>query len=104
MRPSPREKCAAVTRPASIDSALNQPPSSDCRPNSPKETVLPRVALPFTFPRWLFLNFTRLGINGIAVLLGVQIIPVVYPNLDADMALGCLGLGKPVFDLGAQSR
>jgi len=36
----------AVMRPASIDSALSQPPSVACRPNSPKVTVLPRVALP----------------------------------------------------------
>src|SRR4051812_22261289 len=91
-------------RPASIASALSQPPSRDCSPNSPKATVLPRVALPFTFPRWLFLNFTRLGIKGIAVLLGVQIIPVIDPNLDPDVALGSLGLGKAVFDFGTQRR
>src|SRR5262245_9246675 len=97
-------ECVAVMRPASIASALSQPPSRDCRPNSPKLTVLPRDALPFTFPRWFFRNFTRLGINGIAVLLGVQVVPVVDPHLDADVPLGGLGLGKAIFDLGAQGR
>src|SRR5262245_37260060 len=101
-RPSPRIVCEAVTRPASIASALSQPPSSDCKPNSPNDTALPRDALPFTFPRWLFLNFTRLGICGIAALLGVQVVSVVDPNLDADVALGGLRLGKAVIDLGSQ--
>src|SRR5262245_4395301 len=101
-RPSPRMACEAVTRPASSASALSQPPSSDCKPNSPKATALPRVALPFTFPRWLFLNFTRLGIWGIATLLGIQKVSVVDPDLDADMALRRLGLGKTVVDLGAE--
>src|SRR5262249_50846603 len=101
-RPSPRTECAAVMRPASMASALSQPPSTDCRPNSPNVTVLPRVALPFTLPRWLFRNFTRLGMSGIAILLGIKIIPVVDPHLDADVPLGGLGLGEPVFDLRPQ--
>src|SRR5262245_52972157 len=82
-------------------SALSQPPSRDCKPNSPKLTKLPRDALPFTPPRWFFRNFTRLGINGIAVLL-VEIIAVVDPHLDADVALGGLGFGEAVIDLGAE--
>src|SRR5438128_2731916 len=102
-RPSPRMKWVAVTRPASIASALSQPPSSDCKPNSPKLTVLPRVALPFTTPRWLLRNFTRLGISGIAVLL-VEIIAVIDPYLDADVALGGLGFGEAVLDAGPQGR
>src|SRR5262245_63764060 len=101
-RPSPRTECVAVIRPASMASALSQPPSRACRPNSPKVTVLPRVALPFTLPRWLFRNFTRLGMSGIACLLGVQVVPVVDPDLDADVALGGLGLGEPVLDPGPQ--
>src|SRR5262245_9158049 len=63
-RPSPRMNWATVTRPASRASADSQPPSSDCRPNSPKATVLPRVALPRTRPRCVFRYFTRLGICG----------------------------------------
>src|SRR5438128_2707077 len=92
-RPSPRVACAAVTRPASIDSALSQPPSSDCKPKSPKATVLPRVALPFSRPRWLFLNFTRLGMRGIGRILPGQIVAIVDPNFDADVSLGGRGLG-----------
>src|SRR5262245_29979449 len=101
-RPSPRTECAAVMRPASMASALSQPPSSDCNPNSPNETVLPRWALPFTLPRWLFRYFTRLGICGIVRLLGVQIVPVVDPDLDPDVALRGLGLAEAVLDLRPQ--
>src|SRR5262245_57981534 len=88
-------------RPASMASALNQPPSSACRPNSPKDTLLPRLALPLTFPRWLFPRVPRLGMSGIAILL-VQIIAVVDPHLDADVPLRRLGLGKSVLDAGAK--
>src|SRR5262249_15901078 len=91
-RPSPRTAGAAVMAPASPASALSQPPSVACRPNSPNVTVLPRLALPFTLPRWLFRNFTRLGMSGIGRLLGVQVVPVVDPHLDADVPLGGLGL------------
>src|SRR5438034_7908082 len=97
-------KWLAVTRPASIASALSQPPSSDCRPNSPNATKLPRVALPLTFPRWFFRNFTLLGICGIAVPFVVQVVAVVDPHLDADMALRRLGLDEAVIDLGPQRR
>src|SRR6516162_3855150 len=97
-RPSPRTECVAVIRPASIASALSQPPSTDCRPKSPKVTVLPRWALPFTTPLWLFRNLTRLGMSGIGGLLR-QVIAVIDPDLDANVALGGLGLGKAVFDL-----
>src|SRR6516164_7165223 len=85
-------------------SALSQPPSIDCKPNSPNVTELPRVALPLTLPRWLFRNFTRLGKSGIGGLLGVQIIPVIDPHFDADMPLGGGGLGETVFHAGPQSR
>src|SRR5947199_3951212 len=97
-RPSPRTKCVAVIRPDSMASALSQPPSSDCRPKSPKFTALPRVALPFTLPRWLFRNFTRLGMSGMVRLLGVQVVPVVDPHFNADVALGGVGLGEAVLD------
>src|SRR5262245_31098378 len=101
-RPSPRTECVAVMRPASMASALSQPPSTAWRPNSPKVTALPRLALPFTLPRWLFRNFTRLGIKGIAVPFVRRIVAVVDPHLDADVPLGGLGLGKPVLDTGPQ--
>src|SRR5947209_15415970 len=98
-RPSPRTEWVAVMRPASMASALSQPPSTACRPNSPNVTVLPREALPLTLPRWLFRNFTRLGMSGMARLL-VQVVAVVDPTLDADVPLGGLGLGEAVLDLG----
>src|SRR5258708_37965988 len=82
-RPSPRRNCATVTRPASNASALNQPPSSDCRPNSPCDTELPRQALPLTRPRWLLRYLTRLGICGIGGILR-QIVAGIDPALDAD--------------------
>src|SRR5438105_6405508 len=103
-RPSPRTVWVAVMRPASMASALSQPPSRAWSPYSPNVTVLPRVALPFTLPRWLFRYFTRLGMSGIAVLLGVQVLPVVDPHLDADVALRGAGLGKPVLDARPQRR
>src|SRR5437588_1322299 len=89
-------------RPASMAWALSQPPSSACKPKSPNVTVLPRVALPFTLPRWLFRNFTRLGISGIAALLGVLILSVINPDLDANIALGSVGLGEAEINLGPQ--
>src|SRR6516225_1287147 len=103
-RPSPRTECVAVMRPASMASALSQPPSRACKPNSPNVTVLPRVALPFSLPRWLFRNFTRLGMSGIARLLIVQIVAVVDPHFDADVPLRGLGLGEAVLDLGPEGR
>ena len=60
-RPSPRIEWAAVMRPASIDSADSQPPSSDCRPNSPKLTVLPRVRVTFYLAALAFSELYPLG-------------------------------------------
>src|SRR5947209_6950041 len=142
-RPSPRTLWAAVTRPASIASALSQPPSSDCRPNSPIATKLPRWALPLTLPRWVLRNLTRLGIIAMTrppkgrfreasrteslpqpraapvpaaraprarrpeVLLRLlfdEVVAVVHPHLDADVALGRGRLGEAVLHLGPQGR
>src|SRR5262245_23625923 len=72
-RPSPRMNWATVTRPASRASADSHPPSNDCRPNSPKATVLPRLALPWTRPRCVFRYFTRLGICGMGRLLRARL-------------------------------
>src|ERR1700722_17422875 len=98
-RPSPRRNWATVTRPASIASADSQPPSSDCKPNSPCATVLPRQALPLTRPRWFLRYLTRLGICGIGRVLR-QIIAVVHPNLDSDVSLGRGRFRETVFDFG----
>src|SRR5690242_7089170 len=102
-RPSPRTEWVAVMRPASMASALSQPPSSACKPKSPNVTVLPRVALPFTLPRWLFRYLTRLGMSGIGVFLR-QVVAVIDPDLDADVPLGGLGLGEAELDLGPERR
>src|SRR5260370_25878973 len=90
--------------PASIASALTHPASNACKPNSPYATALPRLALPFSLPRWFFRNFTRLGMSGIGTLLGIQIIPVVDPNLDTDVALRGRRLGGSIFHASAQRR
>src|SRR3954471_20728005 len=79
-----------------------RPGSSDWRPNSPKATKLPRVALPLTRPFWLFRYLTRLGIRGIGRALHLQVIALVDPHLDSDVALRGLGLGEPVVDLGPE--
>src|SRR5262245_18281803 len=139
-------------RPASIDSALSQPPSSACRPKSPKVTAFPRWALPRTLPRALLRNFTLLGIKGMATTpslasgfrtpvlhTGVmtdparpftlparlapvaaavvpraggrrrrelrlldQVVAVVNPHLDADVALRRLGLREAELNPGSQ--
>src|SRR5262249_21097843 len=98
-RPSPRTKWLAVTRPASMHLALSQAGSKACSPNSPNSTVLPRVACPRILPRWFFRNLTRLGISAIARLLFGQVISLVDPHLDADVALCSFGFRKAVADL-----
>src|SRR5438105_135891 len=91
-------------RPASMASALSQPPSRAWRPNSPKVTVLPRLALPFTRPRSFFRTLTRLGISAIAPLLGVLILPLINPGLDTDLPLCRVCLRKAKLDARPQSR
>src|SRR6478752_1589226 len=91
--------CVAAIRPASIVWALTQPPSTACKPNSPKTTRWPRVALPFIRPLWLFRCFTRLGISAIVLVL---VHALVNPNLDANIDLGSTGFPKPVVDLRSQ--
>src|SRR5262245_45580406 len=99
-RPSPRMYCVAAIRPASIVWALTQPPSTACKPNSPKTTRLPRVALPFIRPLWLFRCLTLLGISAIGLVL---VHALVNPHLNANVALGRLGFHKAVIDLRPQS-
>src|SRR3990170_8558166 len=84
-RPSPRMYCVAATRPASIVAALTQPPCTACNPYSPKATRLPRVALPFIRPLWLFRCLTLLGINAIGLVLVIH--ALVDPHLDTDVSL-----------------
>src|SRR3982750_4000589 len=79
-----------------------RPGSSAWRPNSPKATKLPRVALPLTRPFWLFRYLTRLGIMGIGAALRLQVVALVDPDLDPDVALRRLGLGEAVVDPGPE--
>src|SRR4051794_11420620 len=79
-----------------------RPGSSACKPNSPKATKLPRVALPLTRPFWLFRYLTRLGIMAIGEALRLQIVALVDPDFNADVALVRLGLGEAVIDPGPQ--
>ena len=72
-----------------------------CKPYSPKTTVLPRVALPFIRPRWLFRCFTLFGI--IAIFVVSRIKTLIYPDLNADVALRRLSLRKAVIDFRSQS-
>src|SRR5262245_6591643 len=92
--------CCAATRPDSIVVALIHPPCKHCRPKSPKTTRLPRWALPFIRPLWLFRCFTRLGISATGHLASEH--ALIDPHLHADVALGRRGLGKPVVDIRPQ--
>src|SRR5262245_18693637 len=53
----------AATRPASMPRAGSQPGSIACRPYSPNDTSVPRVALPRILPRICLRHLVRLGIN-----------------------------------------
>src|SRR3954464_11578268 len=101
-RPSLRRYCEAATRPASMVWALIHPPWVDCSPKSPNTTRLPRVALPFIRPLWLFRCLTLLGISAIGLVLLIH--TLIDPHLDTNVSLGRHGLGKSVIDFGPQRR
>src|ERR1043166_543755 len=61
-----------ATRAASICMFVSHARSSVCRPNSPKSIRRLREAVPLRLPRWDLRYFTRLGINGITILLKLQ--------------------------------
>src|ERR1700719_2062590 len=60
-----------ATRAASICVFVIHARSSVCNPNSPKLIRRLREAVPLRLPRWDFRYFTRLGINGIKIRLGL---------------------------------
>src|SRR6266567_7710948 len=62
----------SATRAASIWVLVIQARSRVCNPNSPKSIRRLREAVPLRLPRWDLRYFTRLGINGITILLKVQ--------------------------------
>src|SRR5687767_8377009 len=92
--------CWAAIRPDSIVVALIQPPIKACKPKSPKTTRLPRVALPFIRPLWLFRCFTRLGIRAIGRVSLVH--SLIHPDLYANVPLGGSSLGKAIINLRPQ--
>src|SRR6056297_2363298 len=94
--PSSRTYCCAAIRPAWIVAALTHPASRDWIPKSPKTTRLPRVALPFMRPLWLFRCLTRRGISAIGV---VSVCSLVDPHLNPDVPLRRHRFGEAVIDL-----
>src|SRR3989442_9040709 len=95
----------SATRAASIWRFVTQPGSSAFRPYSPNASVAPRWALPFIRPRWALRYFTRLGISmaGASRLrrrLG-QHLALEDPDLHADGAVGRVGGGPAIVDVGA---
>src|SRR5512135_3341716 len=105
-------------RAASIWRAVRRPRPTAFRPNSPKLTLLPRVATPVLRPfcslRYFLLAgcsmfcsrlsyfLFRLGSHGRHRLLLASLITLVDPHLDADDAVGGLGFGEAIVDVGAQ--
>src|SRR5512142_2838145 len=105
-------------RAASIWRAVRRPRPTALRPNSPKLTVLPRVATPVLRPfcslRYFLLagcSMFRsrlsyflfwLGNNWGSNFLLVSLVALVDPHLDADDAVGRLGFGEAVVDVGTQ--
>src|SRR5580765_379216 len=101
--PSPRMYCMAATRQASIVVAFMYPACNDCRPKSPSETRLPRVALPLMRLLWLLRCLTRFGISAIGRFL-FCVSAQVDPNLHTDHPLGGHRLCKSVVDMCLQRR
>src|SRR5438046_6625192 len=66
-----------ATRAASSCVFVIQALSSVCKPNSPKSIRRLREAVPLRLPRWDLRYFTRLGINGIKILLRLQLAQAV---------------------------
>src|SRR5687768_776687 len=130
MRPPRLMWRVIARRAASIWRAVRRPRPTAFRPNSPKLTLLPRVALPVLRPfcslRYLRLagcstscscscwRLARLARGGLfrlnrRLLRGKQVLLAFrhdlafeYPHLDADDAVGRLRFGEPVIDVGAQ--
>src|SRR4029077_11011027 len=96
----------SATRAASIWRLVTQPGSSALRPYSPKASVEPRNALPRMLPRWALRYLTRLGISIEAPSRlrrrGAEHLALEDPHLHADGAVGGVGGGQAVVDLGPQ--
>src|SRR5512147_1168063 len=105
-------------RAASIWRAVKRPRPTAFRPNSPKLTLLPRVATPVLRPfcslryfllagcsmfcsRLSYFLFRLSDNRGCDLLLAD--VTLVDPHLDTDDAVGGLGFGETIVDIGAQS-
>src|SRR5829696_7328016 len=105
-------------RPASIWRAVRRPRARALSPNSPKETLAPRVATPLLRP-FCSLRYLRLagcsmfhsrfacflldfGRGHHRLLALAQDLALEHEDLHADRAVRGVRLGKAVFDVGAQ--
>src|SRR6185503_13332061 len=105
-------------RPASIWRAVRRPRVSAFNPNSPKDTLAPRVATPLLRPfcslryfllagcsmfhSWFARFLLRFRRRGHGLLALAQHLALEDEYLHADRAVGRARLGKSVFDVGAQ--
>src|SRR5512141_444846 len=106
-------------RPASIWRAVRRPRARALSPYSPKETFAPRVATPLLRPfcslRYFLLAgcsisrsrfaprfLLRLGRRRGRLLALAQDLALEHQHLHADRAVGGVGFGESVFDVGAQ--
>src|SRR5690606_33407769 len=94
-------------RAASIWRLVIHAGSRACRPYSPKCTVVPPLARPFSLPFCTLRCLTRLGINMSmapfpAGLLLRENLAAVNPHLHADAAIGGVRFDEAVVDVGAQ--
>src|SRR5271169_1317795 len=103
-------------RAASIWRAVKRPRATALRPNSPKLTLLPRVAMPVLRPfcslRYFLLDgcsmfhsrlsysFFRFGRSWRRRLFHSGVLTLVYPNLDANNTVSGFCLGGTIVDIG----
>src|SRR5688572_11752661 len=112
MRPPRLMWRVMARRAASIWRAVRRPRSSAFRPNSPKDTLAPRVATPLLRPFCSLRYFLLAGCSmfhpwfpgGFPFRFrrrSGRLLALEDEDLDADGAVGRLGLGEAVFDFGA---
>src|SRR3972149_6457962 len=105
-------------RAAAIGRAVKRPRATAFRPNSPKLTLLPRVAIPVLRPFCSLRYFLLAGCSMLCSRLSCFLFrfscghrcrtflardfALEHPNLHADDAVGGLRLGSTVVDIGTQ--
>src|SRR4030065_1887717 len=104
-------------RAASIWRAVKRPRATAFRPNSPKLTLLPRVAMPVLRPFCSLRYFLLAGCSMLCSRLSCFLFrlsggwhsnfltnfALEHPNLHTDDAIGSLRFGSTVVDIGTQS-